>query len=171
MFHILPLHLKANIMASTYSNIYLHLVFAVKNRKALLGKSWRQEVFKYIHGLIEGKGQRPVIVNGVSLHVHILTGISPNCCTADLARDIKVASTKFINLKKFTPEYFSWQEGYGVFSVSNTHRKHLYKYIAEQETHHAQTSFKTEYLALLHKMDIQYEEQYLFEWLDERIDV
>lgn len=87
-------------MAGTYSQIYIHCIFAVKHRQCLLAKSWRQEIFKYMSGIISNKGSKSIIVNGVSDHVHLLIGLSPSTALSDLVRDVKNNSSKFINEKK-----------------------------------------------------------------------
>lgn len=153
-------------MAGTFSQIYIQYVFAVKGRKNILHSDWRQEVFKYIAGIIKNKGQKPIIVNGVADHVHILVGLKPNMCISDLVRDIKNNSSNFINDQNWIKEKFSWQEGYGAFSYSQSQIEHVYQYIENQEEHHRKKSFKEEYLDYLKKFEIEYDERYIFEWID-----
>jgi putative transposase len=153
-------------MSGTYSQIYVQYVFAVRGRDNLLQKAWREEVFKYIAGVIKGKNQKSIIVNGVADHVHVFVGLKPTMNIADLVRDIKNNSSKFINDQKYLKGKFSWQEGYGVFSYAHSQIDNVYQYIANQEEHHRRT-FKEEYLDFLQKFDIEYNEKYLFEWLDE----
>lgn len=150
-------------MAGSYSQIYLHYVFAVKGRQNLLQKPWREEVFKYISGIIKGKNQKPIIVNGVSDHVHVFVGLKPAMPIPDLIRDIKNNSSNFINENKWVKGKFSWQEGYGVFSYSHSQIDNLYRYIANQEAHHQEKTFKDEYIDFLKKFEIDYDEKYLFE--------
>lgn len=153
-------------MAGTFSQIYIQYVFAVKGRENLLQKPWRDEVFKYIAGIIKGKNQKPIIVNGVADHVHILVGLKPAMSISDLVRDIKNNSSNFINAQKFLKEKFSWQEGYGVFSYSHSQIDKVYQYIANQQEHHRTKTFKEEYVYFLQKFEIEYNEKYLFEWVD-----
>lgn len=153
-------------MAGTYSQIYLQYVFAVKSRQNLLKKPWRDDVFKYMSGIIKSKNQKPIIVNGVEDHVHVFVGIKPSINIPDLVRDIKNNSANFINEQKYLGQKFSWQEGYGVFSYSYSHIDRVYKYIANQEEHHRKKTFKAEYLEFLKKHEIEYDEKYLFEWID-----
>jgi REP element-mobilizing transposase RayT len=153
-------------VAGTFSQIYIQLVFAVKGRENLLQKPWRDEVFKYISGIIKGKNQKPIIVNGVSDHVHVFVGIRPSMSISDLVRDIKNNSSNFINEHKFIKGKFSWQEGYGAFSYSHSQIKNVYEYIANQEEHHRKKTFKEEYLDFLHKFEIEYDEKFLFEWIE-----
>lgn len=150
-------------MAGSYSQIYLQYVFAVKGRQNLLQKPWREEVFKYISGIIKGKNQKPIIVNGVSDHVHVLVGLKPAMPIPDLIRDIKNNSSNFINENRWVKGKFSWQEGYGVFSYSHSQIDSVYQYIANQEAHHRKKTFKDEYIDFLKKFEIDYEEKYLFD--------
>lgn len=153
-------------MANTFSQIYIQYVFAVKYRQNLLHKAWRDEVFKYMSGIIKEKGQKPIIVNGVEDHVHIFVGLKPTICIADLIRDVKNNASKFINEQGFVKERFSWQEGYGAFSYSHSAIENVYNYILNQEEHHRKQTFRKEYLDLLNKFEIDYDERYLFDWLE-----
>lgn len=152
-------------MANTYSQIYIHAVFAVKSRENLFYKPWRDEIFKYISGIIKEKEQKPIIVNGVEDHVHLFIGMKPVICLADLMRDIKNNSSKFINDKKYIKGRFSWQKGYGAFSYSHSQLDSVYQYILNQEEHHHKKTFKEEYLGLLHKFEIEHDEKYVFDWV------
>jgi putative transposase len=153
-------------MASTFSQIYIQYVFAVKGRQNLLQKPWRDEIFKYMSGIIKAKNQKPIIINGVSDHVHVFVGIKPAMCISDLVRDIKNNSSNFINEQKFINGKFAWQEGYGAFSYAHSQIEYVYKYIANQEKHHEKKTFKAEYIDLLQKFDVEYNEKYIFEWLE-----
>jgi REP element-mobilizing transposase RayT len=150
-------------MAGSYSQIYLQYVFAVKGRQNLLQKPWREEVFKYISGIVKGKNQKPIIVNGVSDHVHVFVSLKPAMPIPDLIRDIKNNSSNFINENKWVKGKFSWQEGYGVFSYSHSQIDKVYRYIANQEAHHEKKTFKEEYIDFLVKSEVDYDERYLFE--------
>ena len=153
-------------MAGTYSQLYIHAVFAVKGRENLLQKPWRDEIFKYMSGTISDKNQKSIIVNGVKDHVHLFIGLKPSICIADLIRDVKSSTTNFINEKRFVKGKFSWQEGYSVFSYSRSQLDQVYQYILNQEKHHLKSTFKEEYLGLLRKFEIEYDEKYLFDWID-----
>jgi REP element-mobilizing transposase RayT len=153
-------------MAGTYSQIYIQYVFAVKGRQNLLQKPWRDEVFKYMAGIIKGKNQKPIIVNGVADHVHVFAGIKPAMNISDLVRDIKNNSSNFINENKFLRGKFSWQEGYGSFSYSHSQLDNVYQYIMSQEDHHRKKTFKEEYLDFLQRFEIEYDEKYLFDWIE-----
>lgn len=153
-------------MAGIFSQIYIQYVFAVKGRENLLQKPWRDEVFKYMVGIIKEKSQKAIIVNGVAYHVHVFVGLKPSMNISDLIRDIKNNSSKFINEQRFVKGKFSWQEGYGAFSYAHSQIENVYQYILRQEEHHQKKPFKEEYLDFLQKFEIEYNEKYLFEWLD-----
>lgn len=151
-------------MAGTFSQLYLHYVFAVKGRENLLQMPWREDVFKYMAGIVKGKNQKPIIINGVADHVHVFVGIRPPVNISDLVRDIKNNSSKFINEQKFIHRKFSWQEGYGVFSCGHSQIDRVYAYIANQQEHHRKQTFKQEYIDFLKKNEIDFDEKYLFDW-------
>ena len=153
-------------MPGTFSQIYIQYVFAVKGRENLLQKPWRDEVFKYMGGIIKAKGQKPIIVNGVSNHVHVFVGIKPSMLISDLVRDIKNNSSNFINDQLFLKTKFSWQEGYGAFSYAHSQLDNVYHYIENQEEHHRKKTFREEYIDFLRKFEVDYDEKYLFDWLE-----
>jgi REP element-mobilizing transposase RayT len=154
-------------MAGTYSQLYIQVVFAVRGRENLITTSWKDELHKYISGIITNKEQKSIIVNGMPDHIHAFIGMKPSMKISDLVRDIKNNSSNFINEKKFVKGRFSWQEGYGVFSYSHSHIENVYNYILNQEEHHKKRSFREEYIDLLQKFEIGFNENYLFEWIDE----
>lgn len=154
-------------MAGTFSQIYIQIVFAVNGRSNLLQEPWREEVFKYMSGIIKRKNQKPIIVNGVSNHVHLFVGLKPSMSVSDMVRDVKNNSTNFINDRKWISRKFSWQEGFGSFSYSHSQIDQVYQYILNQKEHHRKKTFKEEYLDFLRKFEIEYDEKYLFEWHDE----
>lgn len=151
-------------MPGTFSQIYIQIVFAVKGRENLIGNNWKTELHKYIAGIIKGKGQKPIIVNGMSDHIHAFVGLRPAMSIADLVRDIKNNSSNFVNDRKLLKGKFAWQEGYGAFSYSHSQINKVYDYILNQDVHHKNKTFKQEYLAFLKKFEVEYEEKYLFEW-------
>jgi REP element-mobilizing transposase RayT len=153
-------------MAGTFSQIYIQVVFAVKGRENLLQNPWRQDVFKYMAGIIKAKNQKPIIVNGVGDHVHLFIGLKPATALSDLIRDVKNNSSNFINEKEFMKGKFSWQEGYGAFSYAHSQLDNVYQYIFNQEEHHRKKTFKEEYLDFLEKFEIAHEERYLFDWIE-----
>ncbi|MCP9755620.1 IS200/IS605 family transposase [Lacihabitans sp. CCS-44] len=153
-------------MPGTYSQLYIQIVFAVKGRENLINREWRDELHKYISGIITGKGQKSIIVNGVADHVHCFVGLKPAMAISDLVRDIKNNSSKYVNENGWVKGKFNWQEGFGSFSYSHSHIDNVYQYILNQEQHHKKKTFKQEYLEFLEKFRIEYNEKYLFEWYD-----
>ncbi len=120
-------------MPGTFSQIYIHTVFAVKGRENLIDKSWKEDLHKYIAGIIRAKEQKSIIVNGVADHIHAFIGLRPSMLISDIVRDIKNNSTNFINDNKLVHGKFSWQEGYGAFSHSHSQIETVYNYILHQE--------------------------------------
>ena len=153
-------------MSSTYSQIYIQIVFAVKHRECLIRYSWEEELYKYITGILTNKQQKLLAINGMSDHIHIFIGMRPSCCLSDLVREVKKASTEFIKENNFTKSKFSWQEGFGAFSYSHSSIENVIKYIMNQKEHHKVKSFKEEYYAYLKEFEIAYKDEYLFEWID-----
>ena len=153
-------------MANTYSQILIHVVFTVKGRANLIDKRWRTDLHRYISGIITSKGQKSIIVNGVGDHIHCFIGLKPSMCLSELIRDVKNNSSKFINEKQLVKGKFQWQEGFGAFSYATSQVKNVYNYILNQEEHHKKSSFKEEYLNLLEKYEIDFDEKYLFDWIE-----
>ena len=153
-------------MTGTFHQLHIQVVFAVKGRENLVSNNWKEELHKYIAGIIEGKGQKSIIVNGMPDHIHAFIGLRPAMAISDLVRDIKNNSSNFVNNHNWVKGKFSWQEGYGAFSYSHSHIDAVYQYILNQENHHKKKTFKQEYLELLKKFEIGYDEKYLFEWYD-----
>lgn len=153
-------------MAGTFSQVYIQVVFTVKGWENLIRKEWKDELHKYIAGVIKGKEQKPIIVNGMPDHIHAFVGLRPAMAISDLVRDIKNNSSNFINEKKLVTGKFSWQEGYGAFSYSHSHIQNVYDYILNQEEHHRTKTFREEYIDFLKKFEIEYNENYLFEWME-----
>jgi putative transposase len=153
-------------MPGTFSQVYMQYVFAVKGRENLIKKAFEQEVYKYIAGIISGKGQKALAVNGMPDHIHVLVGLKPAMRISDLIRDIKNNSCNFINDKGWLKQKFAWQEGYGVFSYSESNYGKVIDYIKNQKLHHEERTFRQEYLLLLKRFNIPYEEKYLFDFYD-----
>jgi REP element-mobilizing transposase RayT len=152
-------------LAGTYSQIYIQIVFAVQRRQNLLQKEWRNEVFKYMSGIIKNKGHKSIIVNGVEDHVHAFVGLKPSMALSDLVRDVKNNSSNFINDHGWVKGKFCWQEGYGAFSYSHSQIENVYDYIFNQEKHHAKQTFQSEYLDFLKRFEIEHGVKYMFEWV------
>ncbi len=154
-------------MAGTFSQIYIQIVFAVKGRKSLIKPAWEEELFKYISGIVNHKSQKMLAINGVPDHIHFLIGMRPSCCLADLVREVKKASHSFVSSKRPIAPGFQWQEGYGAFSYSHSALDNVIAYIMNQKEHHRAMTFQEEYKAFLKKLEIDHEENYLFEWIDD----
>jgi putative transposase len=150
-------------MANTYSQIYIHVVFAVRMRERLLHKEWRKDLFSYMGGIISRKNHHHIIINGVEDHVHLLIGMSTETNLSDLVRDIKNNSSNFINDNKWVKGKFAWQKGYGAFSISHKDRMKVHDYIMNQENHHAMKSFRDEYVKLIEEAGITKDLKYAFE--------
>ena len=153
-------------MANTYTQIYIHIVFAVKGRQNLIQESIRGELQKYITGIIQNRNQKSLAIYCMPDHTHILVGMKADISVSDLVRDIKAISSKFINDNRYIRGKFNWQTGFGAFSYSKSQIDSVIKYILNQEQHHKKQTFKMEYLEFLEKFRIEYDNKYLFEWID-----
>ncbi len=153
-------------MAGTFSQIYIQVVFAVKGRHSLIDSSWEEELFKYISGICKNKEQKLLAINGMPDHIHILIVLKPSCCLSDLNREIKKSSNDFINSNKLSPFKFQWQEGYGAFSYSHSALDNVIAYIYNQKEHHKNTPLRKSIFLFLRKFEIEYKDEYLFEWID-----
>ena len=153
-------------MADTYYQIYIHLVFAVKGRSSLISKNWKEDLYKYITGIISNRSQKLLAINGMPDHIHILIGMKPTCCLSDLVRDVKSGSSKHINDKKWVRGHFDWQNGFGAFSVGHSQLDTMFNYIRNQEEHHRNTTFMEEYIKFLEDNGIEYKSEYLFQPID-----
>ena len=129
-------------MPNTYTQLYIQFVFAVKGRRSLIGKSWKDEMYKYITGVVQNNKSKMIAINGVEDHIHIFIGYKPSVSIPDLIKDIKVASSLWVNDKKFITEKFNWQEGYGAFSYGQSQIDTVCKYIINQEEHHKKKRLK-----------------------------
>ena len=152
-------------MANTYSQLYVHIVFTVQGRLNLIHKQHREELHKIMTGIISKRNQKLISIFAMPDHVHILVGLLPTMAVSDLVRDIKAGSSNHINKNRWVKGKFSWQKGHGSFSHSKSQISHVGNYILNQEDHHKKRSFKEEYLDILDKLDIEYDERYLFEWI------
>ena len=149
-------------MANTYTQIHIQAVFSVQNRQCIISDSWKNELYKYITGIIKNNKHKPLAINGMPDHIHILFGLRPAQSISDLLQDIKGNSSKWINEKKFVKGKFSWQEGYGAFSYRKSDIPQIINYIRNQQEHHLRKSFTEEYLELLKEFNIDYDERYIF---------
>lgn len=153
-------------MANTFSQIYIQTVFAVSGRLSLIKPAFKEDLYKYIAGIVRNQGQKLISINGMPDHVHILIGLRPVMALADLVQEIKSDSTNFINKNKWVHGKFSWQEGYGAFSYGHSQLDTIIRYIQNQEKHHRRRSFKDEYLSLLRKFDIAFDDKYVFKFIE-----
>lgn len=150
-------------MADTYSQIYIHIVFAVKGRSNLISPKWKDELYKYITGIITNDGQKLIAINGMPDHIHILIGLKPTIALSDIVRDIKASSSKFINTQKWIAGKFEWQHGFGAFSYSHSQLSNVINYIQNQEEHHKTRTFRQEYLEFLKRYNVDFKEEFIFE--------
>jgi putative transposase len=153
-------------MANTYSQLYVQLVFAVNGRQQLIHPDWKYDLNKYISGIITNQGHKSINVNGMTDHIHAFIGLNPAKNISDLVREMKSESSNFINTQKLLKKKFSWQVGYGAFSYSQSQVKQVYNYIENQELHHKKKTFREEYFALLKAFEINFEENYLFDFFE-----
>lgn len=153
-------------MPDVYSQIYIHLIFAVKERKHLIEPSFRERLQQYITGIVQEKGNKMLAINAMADHIHIFLSFEPKCSIPDLVREIKAYSTEFIK-KNGWSDGFSWQSGYGVFSYSKSQSKRVIRYILNQEEHHSRRSFKEEFLKILKDYAMEYNDHYIFKWIDQ----
>ena len=153
-------------MANTFSQIYIQTVFAVSGRLSLITPDFKEELHKYITGIVRKQDQKLISINSMPDHLHILIGLRPSMALADLVRDIKSDSSDWVNKKKFARGKFGWQEGYGAFSYGHSQLDMIIRYIHDQEKHHRRRSFKNEYLSLLRKFQIEFKQEYVFEFIE-----
>jgi putative transposase len=153
-------------MANTFSQIYIQTVFAVSGRESLVKPEFKEELYKYIAGIVRNQKQKLIAINRMPDHIHILIGLRPAMALADLVQNVKTDSSRFINRNKWVHGRFSWQEGYGAFSYGHSQLDRVIAYIQNQQRHHARQSFKSEYMSLLRKFDIGFEEKYVFKFIE-----
>jgi len=154
-------------MANTYTQIYIHIVFAVEGRQNLIQPEHNDELQKYITGIVSGQNQKLIAINNMPDHLHLLVGLKPDLALSDLVRDVKADSSKFINEKYWVTGRFLWQEGFGAFSYSRSQLATVIRYIENQQRHHAKKSFREEYLELLEKFGVDCNQRYIFKTHDE----
>ncbi len=153
-------------MANTYTKIYIQAVFSPQNREYLIHKNWEDELFKYITGIVQNNGHKMLSINGMPDHIHLFFGMKPNQSLSDLIRDVKSNSSKWINEKRFVRGKFLWQEGFGAFSYGHSQLDNVINYVMKQKEHHKKQSFKDEYLLFLKRFDIEFKNEYIFNFFD-----
>jgi putative transposase len=151
-------------MANTYTQCYFQLVFAVKNRDALIGKPWNAELEMYITGIVQNYRHKMLAIGAMPEHVHILIGYNVNQLIPDLVEEIKTSSNFWIKEKRLLKYKFEWQKGYGAFTYSRSEIDHVIKYILTQEEHHKKEAFKDEYLEMLNTNMVDFNQEYLFDF-------
>jgi len=153
-------------MPNTFTKLYVQIVFAVKYRKAVLEREWRSHLFARMGTIINEKGCKTIIINGVEDHVHVFLIIKPSTSISKIAQMIKSSSSKWINDNKLTKERFEWQTGFGAFTYAQSQTERVFNYIENQEEHHRKRKFLKEYLQLMQKFEIEYDEKYTFKELE-----
>jgi putative transposase len=142
-------------MANTYTQIHLQVIFAVKKRTALIQNEWKDELYKYITGIIQEPGHKLLAINGMPDHLHVFFGMRPIQSLSDLMQNVKQDSSGWINRKKFIKERFEWQEGFGAFSYRKSQALRVIAYVQNQENHHRKITFLDEYKKFLEKFEVQ----------------
>lgn len=153
-------------MANTYTQLYIHFVFAVQNRQSLISEDWQPLLYQYLGGIINNHGHKPYVINGMPDHIHALVSMHPDQSPSDLMYRVKRYSSLWINENRFVNGKFRWQAGFGAFSYSKSHIPVIARYIENQKQHHRIKSFKEEYMKLLEKFDIEYDERYILKPID-----
>jgi len=146
---------------STYTQILYHIIFATKNRHRTLDQPRRDDLFRYIWGLLKNKSCHLYRINGVEDHLHILTSVHPTIALADLVKDIKLATHDWIKSGRVFPAFEAWQEGYAALTCAWSDKDRLFEYIKGQEEHHRTLSFLDEYRALLEECGMKLDERFL----------
>lgn len=150
----------------TFTQMYVHLVFAVRNRENLMSRDIRPRIFEYVSGIVTELKHKSIIVNGYTDHIHVLLSLNPSVSVSDTVHDIKRGSSLFINNNNLAKGRFSWQDGYGAFTYSRNQIQNVYNYIRDQEQHHIANTFRNEYIKYLEDYDIEYDRRYLFDFYD-----
>ena len=149
-------------MPNTYTQIHIQCVMAVKYRQSLIASDWKEDLHKYITGIVQNNGHKMIAINTMPDHLHLFLGFRPTQSLSDLMRMVKGEASEWINLKKFTPSPFRWQEGYGAFSYSKSHVQAVVNYILNQEEHHRKQTFLEEYRKFLVQFEVDFDERYIF---------
>jgi len=149
-------------MANTYTQIHIQAIWAVQNRDCLIGREWKNELHKYITGIVQNKGHKMLQINGMSDHVHMFFGMRPVEALSDLMKIVKKESSNWINEKGVLRAKFSWQAGFGGFSYAKSQVPQVCRYIERQEEHHKKKTFIEEYIEFLDVFGVDYDERYVF---------
>lgn len=149
-------------MANTYTQIYLHMVFAVASREALIAPEWKNDLYRYMTGAFQKRGHKIIAIGGMPDHVHVFIGYKITDPVPDMVQSIKIQSSRWVNDHKLTRCKFAWQSGYGAFSYSRDRIPSISNYISNQESHHKNVTFINEYQRILRQCGIDYNPQFLF---------
>jgi len=153
-------------MADTYSQIYIHLIFAVQHRQQLISDDWREDLHRLVTKIVKNHDQHLVRINSVEDHLHLLVAIKPVISISDLVRELKTGTANYINKEGWTVGKFEWQNGFSAFSVSKSDVDRVVKYIDQQQEHHRRRSFQEEYHEFLEKHEVEYDDRYVFDFRD-----
>ena len=154
-------------MANTYTQLFTHFVFAVKSRECFIREPWNKDLQKYISGISENLKCKMLAINNMPDHLHMFVSRHPTVAESVLAQKVKNNSSRWINQSKLTRITFSWQSGYGAFTYSRSQIEQVCNYIANQQIHHRKMSFQEEYLEFLKKIEIDFDENYVFDFFNE----
>jgi putative transposase len=149
-------------MPNTYTQLHIQFIFAVKYRKALIGRQWNDQLHKYITAIFQTNKHKMLQINSEPDHIHILIGMRPDQSISAIMQEVKADSSRWINEQKLCVEKFAWQEGYGAFSYSKRQVPDIIRYIQNQEQHHRKKSFLNEYREYLTAFEIDWKEAYIF---------
>ncbi|GEO08340.1 IS200/IS605 family transposase [Segetibacter aerophilus] len=152
-------------MPNTYTQLYIHCVFAVKFRQATLHPEWEERLHIYIAGIVKNNGHKLIAINSVADHLHLFMGLNPKQSISDIMRLVKGDSSEFVNKQILTKKKFNWQEGFGAFSNSRSQIDDVVHYIQNQKEHHLKRTFKEEYIKMLKDYEVEYDEKYIFQEL------
>jgi len=158
-----------SFVANTYTQLYIHVVFAVSGRINFIRPAIEEELYRYITGIVQNKGHKMLAINGMPDHIHWVIGLNPREALSDLIRDTKSNATQFMNGKGWFGGGYAWQSGYGAFSYSRSQLDTVIRYVMNQKSHHLKRSFRQEYVSLLRRFQVDFDERYLFEFYDSRV--
>lgn len=154
-------------MANTYTQMYVHLVFSPRRREALIRRKWKDGLEKYITGIVQNHKHKMLAIGAMPDHIHLFIGYNVNHLIPDLVEEIKTSSNAWVKKNKLSKFRFDWQKGYGAFSHSRSQLDTVVKYVLNQEDHHKRKSFREEYLDILRKNEIEFKNEYVFEFFDD----
>ena len=148
-------------MPSTHLSLHYHVVFSTKDRVPSIAAAWRERLHAYLGGVVRNVNGVPEAMGGIADHVHLLIGLRATACLADVVRDVKAVSSRWVH-EEIGERSFAWQEGYGAFTVSASQRGIVCEYIARQEEHHRKRTFQEEYRELLKRSGVDHDERFIW---------